>query len=133
MIDTLKYSRELEAAGFTPEQAELFVRSQINMITDNVATRIDMRDISHRIDKMDQKFEARFVQMEEKFIQIEEKFETRFVQLEEKFETQLKSLESRFDLKLDRKLEQMTNKLGIIVVSSMGLMITGLGVFQKFF
>ena len=106
------------------------------MITDNVATRIDMRDISHRIDKMDQKFEARFVQMEEKFVQIEEKFvqmEEKFVQIEEKFETQLKSLESRFDLKLDRKLEQMTNKLGVIVVSSVGLMITGLGIFQKFF
>jgi len=42
MIDVLKYTRKLEEAGFEREQAELFVRGQVSMISDNVATKADL-------------------------------------------------------------------------------------------
>ena len=45
MIDTLKYTRELESAGLNPKQAEKMVRAQMNMITDSVATKADLYEL----------------------------------------------------------------------------------------
>lgn len=42
MIDVLKYTRKLEEAGFERELAELFVRGQVSMISDNVVTKADL-------------------------------------------------------------------------------------------
>lgn len=46
MIDTLKYTRELEAAGLNSEQAEKMVRAQISMISDSVATKADLFELT---------------------------------------------------------------------------------------
>ena len=89
MIDTLKYSRQLEEAGFDTKQSELLVRSQIAMITDNVATKMDIKELSHRIEVMN----------------------------------------SRFDLRLTK----MTNRLSAIVISSISIIATLLGIFLKYF
>ena len=117
MIDTLKYSKQLEGAGLGPKQAELLVRGQIAMITDNVATKADIRDLkelnkelSHRLEVFMEKTDARF-----------ESIDARFKSFENVMEFRFDSLESRFDVKIQR----MTNRLGVIVVMSVGV----LGVF----
>lgn len=60
MIDTLRYTRELEATGLTREQAEIFVRSHLGMISDNVATKAEIdkleTNLSRRMDQLDTKF-----------------------------------------------------------------------------
>ena len=43
MFDILKYTRDLEESGLKRDQAEAFVRAQMHMITDNVATRADLK------------------------------------------------------------------------------------------
>ena len=73
MIDTLKYTRELEKAGLESETAEIFVRGQLQMISENVVTKSDfllaksefsseirsvrseIKTIHHRIDKLDER------------------------------------------------------------------------------
>jgi hypothetical protein len=83
MIDTLRYTKDLEKAGLAPEVAEMLVRGQLAMITGNVATKIDILSL---------KAEMR------------------------EFSSKLDTQNAKFELQVQR----MTNKLGIIVVSSLG-------------
>lgn len=107
MIDTLKYSRQLEEAGFDSKQSELFVRSQMAMISENVLTKIDLREIEDKIKTVDNKVHV----------------------LTEKMESRFETMESRFELKLQR----VTNRLAVIMITSMGVFSTVLGAFLKFF
>lgn len=55
MIDTLRYTRELEESGLSRDQAEMFVRSQIQMITDNVVTK---NDFLNELEKLRTEFDG---------------------------------------------------------------------------
>lgn len=55
MIDTLRYTRELEESGLSRDQAEMFVRSQIRMITDNVVTK---NDFLNELEKLRTEFDG---------------------------------------------------------------------------
>ena len=55
MIDTLRYTRELEETGLSRDQAEMFVRSQIQMITDNVVTK---NDFLNELEKLRTEFDG---------------------------------------------------------------------------
>ena len=115
MIDTLKYSRQLEEADFTPKQSELLVRSQIAMITDNVATRMDIKELSHRIEVLTEKTDARFETMETRFEAIENKLQAKFETIESRFEAmdaKTESLKSYFAAEITK----VTNRLGVIIV-----------------
>lgn len=49
MIDTLSYTRDLMKAGLSEEQAELMVRSQFQMISNNVATKADLAELRNEL------------------------------------------------------------------------------------
>jgi hypothetical protein len=66
MIDTLMYTRKLEEAGLTRDQAELMVRTQFNMISDNVVTKNDLNNLEH-------KFEVKFKDMNHKMDGLEKR------------------------------------------------------------
>ena len=118
MIDTLKYSRELEAAGFTADQAELFVRSQVGMITDNVATKVDIRESLREVYDKIHGVENRIQHMDHRIDKLEQTMKSRFDQMA-----------SAFDL----KLEKMFKRLATVIVSSGVFLSSGLGILFKFF
>ena len=49
MIDTLGYIGQLMKAGLNEEQAEIIVRGQLAMISNNVATKADLAEIRNEI------------------------------------------------------------------------------------
>lgn len=123
MIDTLKYSRELEAAGFNPKQAELFVRSQMGMIVDNVVTKSDLRDIRDEIADVRGELKAEIKDVNHRIDLVV----TKVTEMDKNFKARLKGQSAEFNL----KVEKVANKLGLIVVSSTTLLIAGLGLFLK--
>ena len=64
MIDTLKYTRELESAGLNSEQAERMVRAQMNMITDSVATKADLYELRLEMNKKFTQVDSRFAKVD---------------------------------------------------------------------
>lgn len=57
MIDTLKYSKKLEAAGFSRQQAEVQIEMMNDFTQNSFATKQDLKDLEQRID-------SRFVRLE---------------------------------------------------------------------
>ena len=45
MFDTLKYSKRLVEAGFTPTQAEVLAEEQAGLIDDKLATKRDLKEL----------------------------------------------------------------------------------------
>ena len=125
MIDTLKYSRELEAAGFTADQAELFVRSQVGMITDNVATKVDiresLREVYDRLSRMDHRIDK-----------LEQSMESRFQMMEKSMNTLFRHFQSSFELQMKNQSKELTIRTGLIVGSFFTLFSTGFWIVSKF-
>lgn len=48
-FDTLDYSKNLEKAGFTREQAEALASAQAKLIEDGVATKRDLKELELRL------------------------------------------------------------------------------------
>lgn len=92
MIDTLKYTRELESAGLDPHQAEKIVRAQIDMITTSVATRADLKVLEARMDVEFAEIRNQFKDVYRRFEDIDRKFKA--------VNLQLKQLEDRITYKL---------------------------------
>ncbi len=75
MFNALKYTQELEKAGFTRKQAEISLNLLIEAMTENFATKTDLKEL-------------------------EFKMESRFQTLETKMESGFRELESRIIIKL---------------------------------
>lgn len=103
MIDTLGYTKSLEKAGLSREQAEIFVRGQLQMISDNVVTKPDF--LTMKADLQGMRSE---LQSEIQGLRGELQREVQDIR------AGLDKLEIGFNL----KLQQMTNRLGVIVIGS---------------
>jgi hypothetical protein len=66
----LLYTRKLEEAGLTRDQAELMVRTQFNMISDNVVTK---NDLQNGLGNLEHKFELKFKDMNHKMDGLEKR------------------------------------------------------------
>ncbi|MCY3623162.1 MAG: hypothetical protein OXH68_15825 [Gammaproteobacteria bacterium] len=113
VIDTLRLSDRLKAAGFDDPQAEGMARALGDELADNIVTKRDLdgavQSLRLAIEAMDTKFEARFEGLEPRFDSIDAKFEAlepRFDSIDTKFE----ALEPRFDA-IDAKLESQHREL----------------------
>lgn len=49
MFNTLHYTKKLEAAGITREQAEAHVQIIAEIVEDDVATKQDLKDLEYRL------------------------------------------------------------------------------------
>lgn len=159
MIDTLRYTRELEKAGFNSEQAEIVVRAQIDMITSSVTTKADLlvlesrmdaefievrshlKEINLRLDNMDRRFEEidrRFEEIDRRFDLLEHKFEEidrRFDLLDNKFEDidrRFENIDRRFE-GVHSKMDSLENRITFKIVGAMVLLLTLSGLINKLF
>ena len=102
MINALKYTEELEKAGFTPEQAKKSVDTWMTLINNNFATKSDFREF-----------------------QFANKSDLR--ELEIKLEGQIKSVEIKLEGQirdLDAKIEQTSSKIIIQLGALMAVLMT---------
>ena len=88
MAKTLSYTQDLERAGFERKQAEGIIKSQYELIKENVATKDDIVRLSSEIKVLEAKFETKFTTLESKF----ENLETKFDGLEDKMTIKLGSI-----------------------------------------
>ncbi len=70
MFNALKYTQELEKAGFTREQAEISMKLLIDIMNENFATKSDMKELELRLDSrihsLELKTESGFKELEYK-------------------------------------------------------------------
>jgi hypothetical protein len=99
MFNTLKYTQELEHAGFSREQAEVSVKILRDVMNENFATRTDLK---LEVDRLENKIDS----------------------LGHKLDSRIDSLESRFQSSL-RELEyKITIKLGTMITLAIGVTAT---------
>ncbi len=103
-LDTLAYARRLREAGFSEQQADGQAAALGALMTDELASKQDLRELA--------------TQMNGRFAQIEVRFET----LERHIDKRLVELERRFEIRLDGRLahleQRMTIRLGAILVAA---------------
>ena len=113
MINALKYTEELEKAGFTPEQAKKSVDTWMTLINNNFATKSDFREFQFA-NKSDLR-------------ELEIKLEGQIKSVEIKLEGQIKSVEIKLEGQirdLDAKIEQTSSKIIIQLGALMAVLMT---------
>lgn len=99
MINALRYTEDLEKAGFTPEQARVSVNAWMDLMNNNFATRSDLKEYQFmtRTDLKD--FEMKLV-------------------------SGLAAVETKFDKRCDELEYRLTIKMGVLMGFFAGLIIT---------
>lgn len=123
MFNALKYTEELEKAGFSRNEAEASLKVLIEVMNENFATKSDLstglKDLEHR---MDQRFQVLTQTMESRFQSVDAQMDSRFQSVEARFST----IDSKFQ-ELEYKL---TIKLGTMMVLAVGLTATMIQLFK---
>jgi predicted nuclease with TOPRIM domain len=95
-FDTLAYARRLREGGFTERQAEAQAEALAAAMTENLATKQDLKELEGRID-------ARFAQIDARFSQLD----ARFSQLDTRFEES----ESRLELSIGKQIAEHHSRI----------------------
>jgi DNA anti-recombination protein RmuC len=115
MIDVLKYTRKLEEAGFEREQAEIFVRGQVSMISDNVTTKADLEKVESNINSSVLTLRS---EMKEMATQLR---------------SEMKEVATELRSEMKEKFAKMETSFVIKISVIMGIQLTTLATIAKFF
>ena len=78
MFNAIKYTQELEKAGFTRQQAEVSLMLLIDAMNENFATKSDLKTLGFELDTKIQSLENRIqtleLKMDAKFMEVDAKF-----------------------------------------------------------
>ena len=66
MFNALKYTEELEKAGFTREQAEVSMKLLVETMNENFATKSDFKELGWKIEKLETKLDSSLKELEYK-------------------------------------------------------------------
>ena len=150
MFNALKYTEELEKAGFTREQAEASVKLVVETMNENFATKSDLKELGwllqsemktfanhfesemktlannfdakiHALDsKIDSKIHALDSKIDSKIQVLDTKIDSKFQALDTKIDSKVQSLESNI-----KEMEyKLTIKLGTLMALSIGITAT---------
>lgn len=113
MINALKYTEDLEKAGFSPEQARVSVNAWMDLMNNNFATKSDLKEYQFmtRADLKD--FEMK---LSAGLAGVEQKFDKRCDEIEQKLDKRCDAIEQRLE-KLELSL--------IIKMSTVMILISG--------
>ncbi len=119
-FDTHTYIKELQAVGFTEEQAEVQARTLKNIIDNDLANKQDIAEIKQDI-----------AELKRDIKELETKTETRIKELETKTETnfelvrrEIKELETKTETRIKELELQLTLRLGGMLVIGIGVVAT---------
>ena len=111
MINALRYTEDLENAGFTPKQAKATVSAWMDLMNANFATNADLKDVEYSLKSAMKDLEVNFTN---RCDDLEVKFDKRCDVLEVKFDKRCDYLEAKFDKRcdgLESKIETSNTKL----------------------
>lgn len=134
MIDTLKFAKELQEVGMTPEQSEVYVRNLLNLMKTSFATRSEMNkrfdQVDRRFDSFDNEMSKRFGsfdnEMNKRFDSFDNEMNKRFDSLDNEMNKRFNQMDRQFD-KVESRFEsleqKMVIKLGAMQVATLGIFI----------
>ncbi|MDR3608741.1 MAG: hypothetical protein P4M08_15360 [Oligoflexia bacterium] len=64
MFNVLKYTEELEKAGFSRSQAEMSMKVLIDVMNENFATKSDLAELGFKFEKLESKVESSMRELE---------------------------------------------------------------------
>jgi hypothetical protein len=124
-LHTLEYARRPREAGFSEQQAEGQARALAAAMTDSLATKEDLRELSHDLGALETRVDARFARVDARFAQIEARldafekhFDVRLLELEKRFELRLAEHGAHLDVRLADLERRITFRLGGLMVAS---------------
>ena len=117
----LAYARRLREAGFSEEQAEGQAEALAAAMTDTLATKQDLGDLTTRIDARFSQIDARFSQIDARFEYLERHIDTRLAEQEKRLEIRFSEQAARFGGLLADLERRMTLRMlaGIGAVSAL--------------
>ena len=139
MFNALKYTEELEKAGFTREQAEASVKLVVETMNENFATKSDLKELGWLLqsemktfanhfesemktlaNNFDAKIHALDSKIDSKIQVLDTKIDSKFQALDTKIDSKVQSLESNI-----KEMEyKLTIKLGTLMALSIGITAT---------
>lgn len=135
MLNALRYTKALETAGFTEEQAKAAIDCWMEFMNAEFATKGDLKELEFvtktAIQELDYKFNKRFDQIDLRFEQVDLKFkeiDSNLKQIRERFDQTDKSIET-LEKRIDLKIENLENKLTLRLG---GIMLAGITLLQFF-
>lgn len=121
-FDTLQYAKRAMNAGFTKEQAEFQAEEMGKVITDHVATKEDLNQLSKTINENIENFRKEVIQ-DIATLRTEVQTDIEIIRLE------MRSLESRLTLEMRSLENRLTIKMGSMLVVMVGVLTTIIKVF----
>ncbi|MDP4651173.1 MAG: hypothetical protein NWS56_05410 [Haliea sp.] len=122
LFDVLTYSREIEAAGLTRQQADVIARGMATMVSQQLDTLVTTEHFDRCMSQIDVRFEhsdLRFESINKQFDSIEKRFDSidqRFDSIDQRFE----SIDKRFE-KVDERFERVDEHFVRVEGRLMGL------------
>ena len=109
LFDTLKFSRKLEKAGFSHEQATGAAEAFSEVVSDGVATKADINKLENKIDGVEEK-------LENKIDGVEEKLENKIDDVEARLESKIDGVEARLESKIEGVETRLESKIETVKV-----------------
>jgi predicted phage-related endonuclease len=106
-FDTLAYSKKLRAVGFTEEQAEAQAETIINLMTEQLATKTDLKEVEAGL-KRDIK-------------ELDLKFELKMKELESNLKRDIKEMELRLENKIAENKTETIKWVAAMLVAQAGV------------
>ena len=121
-FDTHKFVKDLTKAGMAVEQAEVLAATYATILTEQVATKADIRALQKEITGLRTEFSARLDSQDEKLVSMETVLRTEMTAMEESLRKDMTGLEEslrkdmtgmeeRMDLKLQAVEQRLERKI----------------------
>jgi predicted phage-related endonuclease len=134
-FDTLAYSKKLRSVGFTEEQAEAQAETIITLMTEQLATKTDLKDLRRDIKEVEAGLKRDIKEVEAGLKRDIKELELRIKEVEAGLKRDIAALDLKFDIKmkeleisLKRDMKEMemsiTIKLGAIVTTGIAVVAT---------
>ena len=110
-FDTHKFVKDLTKAGMAVEQAEVLAATYATILTEQVATKADIRALQKEITGLRTEFSARLDSQDEKLVSMETVLRTEMTAMEESLRKDMTGMEERMDLKLQAVEQRLERKI----------------------
>ena len=121
-FNTLKAAKSLQDSGFEAQQAEAVVEMVTYALSEGLATKDDVRELSSSIAALDSKIDNGLAALDSKIDNGLAALNSKFDAVDSKFETRFVALDARIDAGLKNATQKLIIYLGGIVVSAITLL-----------
>jgi predicted phage-related endonuclease len=116
-FDTLAFAKKLQEGGFTVQQAEVLAQAQAELFEQNLATKLDLKEIERTIAEVGANLRREIKELETRLTRDMKELETRLTR-------DMKELETRLTRDMKDLEYRMVIKLGSLMLAGITVMAT---------